>query len=404
MSALDRVSRWHRQVHRVVVSEARSIARMTQQIVKIPSVTGEEERCAQTIALWLARLGLDVAVVEASPGRPNVVGVLESGLTGPRLLLMGHTDVAPPGPREDWSYEPFSGHIERGMLHGRGSVDMKSGLASAIGAVKVLRQLGVPWRGSISVAAVCDEAAGGKKGTQYLLEAGLLDADMGIHCGATNLRRIDTARKGVLQVELAVSGRAGHGSRPWLGVNAIDKAADAIKVIRSLHQQIGVREHPVCGSPSLNVGTIVGGTAVSMVPSRCVIGLDRRLIPGETHAQALAEIHASLVMHQKTDPDFSFSLREVVSTPALEVQADSPPVKALLAACTAVNHEPPIVGGQDATSDAAWIVTRQRIPVPVFGPGDYLHCSLAPNESIQIRDIYLAAEIYSLAMLYLLGI
>ncbi len=404
MEVPARLLKWQPLVHAAIAEHADCITRFTQELVRIPSVTGEEEMCARVVAHRLKRCGLDVGVFEASAGRPNVVSVLESGIPGPRLLLIAYTDVAPPGPGSEWDSAPFSGDIRDGRLHGRGSVENKSALSAAVYAVNALSNLGIAWRGSVMLAAVCDEEAGAAKGIQYLLDSGVLDADMGINCVSTRLTTIDVARKGVLQANLYVYGRSSHGSRPWQGLNAIDKTVDALHALRPLEQDLRCRTHPLCGHATLNTGTIAGGTVINMVPARCCVGLDRRLVPGETHAGALDEIRAVLEEYSRKDPDFSFSLEQTVSTPALEVAVDSPPVKALLAACTAVNGARPVTGGQDAGTAVGFIAERLGIPVPAFGPGDYLDSSLCPNESINLSEVHKAAEIYTLAMLFLLGI
>jgi len=403
LGSLDQLRKLQPLVHSAVAAEADRIIAFVSDIVAIPSVTGDEERCSLAITKHLRQAGLEVAVIEDEPGRPNVIGTLSSGKPGPRFLFNGHIDVVPPGPRGEWVHDPFCGEIHGGRLHGRGTVDMKTGLCTGLYATELLGRLGLPWRGTATVTAVVDEEVGGAKGIRYLLGQGLIEADMGINCEATNLDRVDIAHKGILRSEVVVSGRAIHGSRPWLGLNAIDKAVDALKALRPLQRELADRRHPLCGRPSLLVGLINGGTVVNMVPSRCEIGLDRRIVPGETHEGALAEIRQTLEGLRAADPEFAYTLQETMRMPILEVPEASSPVQALIAACTVVNGQAPVIGAKDAGTDAAWIVSHTGMPMPVFGPGDYLAGSLAANESIDLRDIPRATEIYVLALLYLLG-
>ncbi len=404
MGSAETIRKYRDQVHSAVSAEAEKIVRFVADIVSIPSVTGDEEKCGLALARQQKKAGLDVAVVEAAPGRPNVVGTLSSGRPGPRLLLNGHIDVVPPGRREEWDFDPFAGDVKDGVLRGRGTVDMKSGLATGIYAAEMVRRLGIPWHGTIVTSAVSDEEVGGRLGTRHLLQRGLLDADFGINCEATNLGRIDIAHKGIMQVKVTFHGKAIHGSRPWLGVSAIDKAVDALSALRAHQKELATRRHPLCEGPaSLDVGTINGGTVINMVASHCEVGLDRRVLPGESHASAKAEIVAILEECKKKDPEFSYTIEDGVQMPYLEIPADSPPVQALVAAATAVNGKPPVIAGKDAGTDAAWIAAYTKMPIPVFGPGDYLRGSLAPNETIAVSDILRATEIYILAILYLLA-
>ena len=403
MGSFDQLRTLQPLVHAAVAAEADKIIGFVKEIVGIPSVTGDEERCALVIAGHLRKIGLEAAVVEDDPGRPNVIGTLSSGKPGPRFLFNGHIDVVPPGPRDEWVYDPFCAEIHDGRLHGRGTVDMKTGLCTGIYATDLLGRLDLPWRGTVTVTAVADEEVGGEKGIRYLLDQGLVEADMGINCEATNLDRVDIAHKGILRSSVTITGRAIHGSRPWLGINAVDKAVDVLSALRPLQRELDGRRHHLCGRPSLLVGTINGGTVVNMVPSRCEIGLDRRIVPGETHEGALAEIRQVLEGVRQADSEFKYTLKETMRMPLLEVPADSPPVEALIAACTVVNGQPPFIGGKDAGTDAAWIVAHTGMPMPVYGPGDYLAGSLAANESIALKDILRATEIYVLALLYLLG-
>ena len=311
---------------------------------------------------------------------------------------------SPTAHRRSGHTPPCSGKIVDGRLHGRGAVDMKSGLASSVLAVEVIKNLGVPLKGSVILSAVCDEEVGGAKGTRYLIEKGYMNADMGINCEATDLKTVDVVHKGIYQCDITVYGRAIHGSRPWLGINAINKTVDIINRMKILEKQLKLKTHPLLNPPSINVGTIQGGTVVNMIPSQCKIEINRRLIPGEAFENAEKEIQAILEQLEKEDPEFKAELkRKDLNMPVLDVPPDAPVVKAIQKAHKRVRGEDLPVGGKDAGTDASWIVTGTGMPMPIYGPGDYLRGSLAANENIALDDIVDAVKVYALAIYYLLG-
>ena len=390
---LDRVDR-----------NADEIVSFVQEIIRIPSVTGNESEVGQAIFRKMKSMGLEAEIVEGVPGRPNVCAVLNGARKGKRLLFNGHMDVVPPGPREEWEFPPFSGIIRDGRLHGRGTVDMKSGTCASILAVEAIMQSGVSFGGSIALTAVCDEEVGGALGTRLLIQKGFIGADMGINCEATNLKTVDIAHKGIYTCEITVQGKAIHGSRPWLGINAIDKATAIVERINALGKSLEARKHPLLRFPTVNVGTIHGGTVVNMIPSKCVLEVNRRLVPGETFEGAERELREILEELSARDPGFRASLKGMeFRMPILDVSPESGVVNAIRKAHKTVRGEDLPVGGKDAGTDASWIVQATGMPMPIYGPGDYLRGSLAANESIEIRDIVDAVKVYALAAYYMLG-
>lgn len=382
-----------------------AIISFVQDIIRIPSVTGDEKAMGDAIYNKMESIGLDeVYRVEAEPDRPNVVGILKGKGPGKTLVFNGHLDVVPPGPEDEWEYPPFAGVIKDGFLHGRGTVDMKTGLCASILAVEVLKKEQIPFTGNIKLTATCDEQVGGALGARYLISEGYMDGDMGINCEATNFDTIDVTHKGIYQCDITIRGKAIHGSRPWLGINAIDKASTVIEEIKKLAKELETRKHPLLRYPTVNVGTIQGGTAINMIPSKCVIGINRRLVPGETFKQAEKELQDILDRLSKEDPEFKATLQaKDVNLPVMEIPSDADVVLAIQKAHKKVRGVDLPIGGKDAGTDAAWIVDRTGMPMPVYGPGDYLRGSLAPNEKIALEDIIDAVKAYALSAYYLLG-
>jgi succinyl-diaminopimelate desuccinylase len=372
---------------RVAAHRERAVA-FLQQAVRIPSISKHEAEMGAFIADALRATGADVRVVEAEPGHPNVLASARGRRPGPVLLMNDHMDVVPPGPREEWEVDPFGGVIRDGWLYGRGAVDSKGGLCAMVMAAEIFLAAGGPERGELFATAVCDEEVGGQLGTRHLLREKLLRGDFGIVCEPTG-NRIEIATKGVLHVEVATKGRMAHGGKPWAGINAIEHMARVIDRLGPLRQQLAAQRHPLVGAPSITVGTIAGGTVPNMVASDCRMVLDRRLLPGQTSATALAEIEVVLATLRAEDSAFRASARVVLDWPSLEVSADVPVLGAVRRAVEEVTGRVPEIGGKDGGTDAAWIGQEAGIPMIHFSPGE-ARFVLSANERIEL-DAYMTA-------------
>lgn len=390
-----------KEIREAVLKNKDSMVDFLVEVVKTPSVTGDEAAIGKVIAGAMARMGIDYEVIEPEPGRPDIVGRWD-GDPGPKFVFNGHMDVVPPGPVEDWIRDPWSGDVVDGCIHGRGSVDMKAGLCCSIFSVYILKKLGFKPKGSVVLTCVSDEQTGSRLGTQYLIEKGYLKGDFGLNCEPTNLR-VEIAHKGILRSRVTVRGKAIHGSRPWLGIDAIEKTNKAITALYGLRENFEERKHRLLGDPTLFVGTIQGGACPNMIPSRCDFTIDRRIVPGETHDGAEREIFGALEDLRRKDKDFQYSYEITNRRPILDVPASSLIVKTLTSAWEELNGVPPVVGGKDAGTDASLVTSLTGIDMPVFGPGDYLKYSLGPNENVPIEDVLKAVEVYALTVSKLLS-
>ncbi len=376
------------------------VVRLTRELVRIPSVNppGEEAAVASYLADYLRDAGLTVEVTEVLPGRPNVLATLDLGDGGTTLLLNGHTDVVVPG--EGWDGDPFSGEVRDGKLFGRGSADMKGPLAAMIEATLAVGRSGVLRRGKVVLAAVMGEEYGGL-GTKALVRQ-RFRADHAIVGEPTELRPV-IAHKGTIRYEIAVEGRAAHGSVPEAGVNAIYKMMDVVAELQRLHERLAGRHHPLVGSPTLNVGTITGGTGTCIVPDRCAITVDRRVVPGEPPEGTRQELEEVLETLRARDPELRATLTLQNVAPAMEIAADQPVVAAIRRATWEVLGQDPGVHGWTATADSNMLVNDLRIPTVLFGPGSIFAVAHKVNEYLPVDELKAAAQIYALAMADLLG-
>jgi acetylornithine deacetylase/succinyl-diaminopimelate desuccinylase family protein len=374
---------------------------LLQRLVRFPSITGNEADVGAFVAGYLRDLGLPVEIVEAEPGRPNVIAIWDSGRPGPTLLLNDHLDIVPPGPVEYWRHPPFAAEIENGRVYGRGTIDTKSGLTTLLIATRALRDARFQFRGRLKLIFTCDEETGGTLGMQHLGKTGHLTADLAVVAEPTTLK-IEIGTKGRLGVEIATRGVATHGARPWLGHNAIEDMAEIVGELRILAADLHARRHPVMGPPSLNIGTVAGGAVPNMVPNWCRLGVDRRLVPGETRAQALAEIETAIAAARARNPKLDASVEEKIWWPGYLMDAGHPLIGAVARSYETVVGSPPAIGVKDAGTDASWIHTLAGIPVVMFSPGDGLN-AMNVDENVSIDDMMLATQVIAQIVIDVLG-
>ena len=318
----------------------------------VPGGAGETE-IAAFVSRWLDRAGLRVETVEPEPGRPSIVATVPGRRDGRALLLNAHLDtVALGGP--DAGLVP---RVEDGRLYGRGSYDMKGSLAAImLVAAELARQ---PLAGDLIVTAVADEEAA-SLGTEAV--APIVSADAAIVAEPTELR-LAVAHKGFAAFEVETHGRAAHGSRFDLGVDAITMMGRVLVALGELDESLRAdREpHPLLGGASLHASVIEGGDGFSTYPSRCLLTLERRTLPGETADQVASEVRDAAAGVDAT-------MRPLFAREPLETPPEEPIVGVLRASAREVlGHEPKIVGVPFWT-DAA-LIAATGIPAVVFGPG-----------------------------------
>jgi acetylornithine deacetylase len=352
----------------------------------VPGGAGEGEAAAY-VAAWASEAGLDVRVLAATPGRPSVV-VRARGIGGGRsLLLCGHLDTV-----------GVEGMHERGprlhgdRLHGRGAYDMKAGVAAALIACREAAGLGLA--GDVLVAAVADEEHA-SLGVQEVLTT--VGADAAIVTEPTELALV-VAHKGFVWAEIEVAGRAAHGSRPHLGVDAVVKAGPILTALGALDERLGARTHPLLGRGSVHASTIRGGEELSSYPARCVVGLERRTLPGESAADVERELAALLGACRRVDPELRAETRTLLVREPFEVPADAGIAEVVRAAAADVLGAPPPTTGASYWADAAFIAAA-GIPTVMFGPvGEGAHAaeewvSLASTEAVARTLVAVAARV-----------
>jgi acetylornithine deacetylase/succinyl-diaminopimelate desuccinylase-like protein len=311
-----------------------------------------------------------------APGRPNVIATARGTGGGRALLLNAHTDTVGHGGMTD----PLVPRVQDGRLHGRGAYDMKSGLAACLASAAEAKRL--PLRGDIIVTAVVDEEVA-SIGTESAVKR--VRGDAAIVAEPTQMS-VCVAHKGFVAFEIETIGRAAHGSRPDLGVDAIAKMGHVLVGLDALDRSLRERPgHRLVGSGSLHAGVVAGGTEFSTYPDRCVLQAERRTIPGETVEQAEAELEVLLDQLAQSDPEFAAVHRTVGARHPFEVGEEQGIVRLV-----ASQSGSGALVGESYWTDAA-LLAEAGIPTVVFGPGG--EGAHADVEWVSIADVERCAEI-----------
>jgi acetylornithine deacetylase len=335
----------------------------------VPGGAGEEE-IARFVARWCERAGLDVSLEEVVSGRPNVVAVARGSGGGKSLMLNAHLDTVGTAGME----RPHDPYVENGRLFGRGAYDMKGSLSAMMLAGAEAARVGL--RGDVILTAVVDEEVA-SIGTTAV--AGRYRADAAIVTEPTEMR-IAVAHKGFVGFEIETVGRAAHGSRPDLGVDAIARMGQVLVRLEQLDARLRVNpSHALLGSGSLHASLIEGGQEFSSYPERCVLGGERRTVPGETREHVERELRGLL-------DGVDGELRIVLARDPFEVSEGEQVVEAVR------RHagDPELIG-VPFWADSA-LLASAGIPTVVFGPGgEGAHAAV---EWVNLADVERCAEIY----------
>jgi acetylornithine deacetylase len=319
-----------------------------------------EGAVATALAAVLESWGCRVELIEAAAGRPNVVARVGEG-GGPSLMFNGHMDVVGV---DGMTHAPWDATEQNGRVYGRGSSDMKGGVAAMCAAAVHAVDQGLG--GEIVIAAVVDEEFE-SLGTMDLIARGIR-ASAAIVTEPTQLA-VMPAHKGFVWIDVVVHGRAAHGSRWDLGVDAIRHAGLLLAELDHLDAVLlPERRHPLLGRPSIHASLVSGGSGMSTYPDRCELRLERRTLPGETPGDVLSEIEAAAARVRERCPGFTADITLSVSRGPSDVSADAPICAAVREALTAEGITP-TTAGMTAWTDAA-LLNEAGIPAICFGPGD----------------------------------
>ena len=365
------------------------VAELTARLVEIESINPDvvagasgETEVARLVAGWCERAGLHTSLEEVAPGRPNVLAVARGRGGGRSLMLNAHTDTVGVAGMTD----PFAPRLDDGRLYGRGAYDMKGSLAACMLATAEAERRGL--RGDVILTAVADEEFA-SVGTEAV--AASIRADAAIVTEPTELQ-VAVAHRGFVHVAIETRGRAAHGSRPQLGIDAIAKMGRVLVGIEQLDSALRANPtHPYVGSGSVHASLIEGGQEYSSYPARCILQAERRTIPGETVQLFEQELEEIVARAATGDPDFAAEFRVLASREPFEVRENSPIVDTVRRAATSVLGSAPAVVGVSFWADSA-LLSEAGIPTVLFGPrGEGAHAEV---EWVDLDSLERCVEIY----------
>ncbi|MGW1785197.1 ArgE/DapE family deacylase [Streptomyces sp. NPDC002143] len=340
--------------------------RLLARLVSIDSVNPDlvpggagETVIADFCSAWLAARGFEVHRLEKRPGRPSLVAIVRGTGGGKSLMLNGHLDTVSCA---DYDGDPLDPQIRDGKMYGRGTFDMKGGIAAMMVAAARATAHG-PLRGDVILACVADEEHG-SSGTEEVLES--CTADAAIVTEPSHLE-LTLAHKGFAWFDVEVEGRAAHGSRPELGIDAIARAGHFLVALEELGRHLAQGPaHPLLGTGTVHASVIHGGEEPSTYPAHCRITLERRTVPGENAESVERELTAVLDRLAATVPDFRYRLTRGLHREPFQADPEAPIVRALTRHATQALGHPPVVRAEPFWTDCA-LLDRAGIPCLLFG-------------------------------------
>lgn len=361
------------------------VIQFLSQLVQAQSTLDKGEVAAsQVISDYFGRHGVPCSIDTWDTTRSNCIAHLRSSGRKKALLFACHHDVVPPGDSE-WRYPPFSGVIDAGKVHGRGSTDMKGGTAAAATAICEIVAEGVPLEGDVVFAATAGEETDGCGIRRFVEARADLPDFAGVIVPEPTGFEIVSAHRGLLWLNIVTKGKTAHGSTPHLGINAISSMKQVLDLLAEF--SIEAEPHPRLGSCSMSINTIEAGKALNVIPDRCTLGIDFRTLPGQASQDIIDRLEAMLVKLDERHAEFEASISIIRSVGSIETDTEHEFVKGF---CATVDIKETRAVGY--TTDAPFL-TPLGAPILIFGPGDGSMCH-QPNEYIEITAVERAVAYY----------
>jgi succinyl-diaminopimelate desuccinylase len=383
--------------------DEKEVVTFTQQLVRTRSVhdpaQGDGEAAAAAlVAKKMREFGWEPQVSEVAPGRPNVIAIIDGGGgDGPTLAFEGHTDVVTEGDLASWTFDPYGGEIRDGRLYGRGSADMKSGVAAMLYAVRALQQVG-PFPGRVMMCVLVDEEGLMLGAKHFAATPFAREVDAAIICEPEE-GEICVAAKGAIRLQAEFTGKMAHGAMPQHGRNPVASAGALIHRLaeyeHQLQRELGSHEH--LGLPYVTPTVAAAGSVdqINVIPARATVCIDIRTVPLLDHKTLIGEV-SELAKAAGAADGVAVEMRVVDNRPSVEIDPAHPVVEALAAAHTAVRGEPARYGGVPGATDGTILTRDAGIPTVVYGPGGKWIAHQA-DEFVEVDDIVACARVYAFA-------
>ncbi|MBT3176730.1 MAG: M20 family metallopeptidase [Desulfobacula sp.] len=383
------------------------LVRLTQDLVRIDSVirpeTGNTEAgVVRFIADWIQReLGVKPLVQEVVPLRENIIVTIDSGKPGPCLMFEGHTDVVSEGNKDLWQHDPFGGEIHEGKIYGRGSCDMKAGLAVNLLTVKAMMKSKIDFKGKMRLGIVCDEEDL-MLGIQDYIKKGHADDVDACLVSEPEENQLCLSMKGALRAIVKVKGKMAHGAMPLTGINTSVRMARIILAFEAFEKAEMDRcgKDEFLGWPSVTFTVVQSPppgepTQLNVMPSESVGYVDIRTIPGQAHEQIKMQLKEILNQLAADDPDLNAQIEFIADKPVVSMEKDEPIVMIAAEAYTDITGREPVYNGVPGATDGTFLRDLKGIPSLVNGPGPR-HLPHQTDEYVQIEEMFESLKIYLL--------
>ncbi|HYW85993.1 MAG TPA: M20 family metallopeptidase [Spirochaetia bacterium] len=384
------------------------LVRLTRELVRIDSVIrpetdGTERELVSHLAGWIRReLAMEPLIEEVQPGRQNIIVTLDSGVPGPCLMLEGHTDVVSEGSRERWTHDPFGGEVTGGRIYGRGSCDMKAGIAVALTTVKAFRTAGVPWSGRIRLGLVCDEE-GMMLGIKHFIRAGHADDVTACLVPEPEENNLCLSMKGAIRAVLRVQGRMAHGAMPLSGVNPNTRLARIILAFERFEEEEKARcgKDEFLGLPSVTFTVVQSPPAgspaqLNVMPGESRAFIDIRTTLAQNHDTVRESLRRILRDLAASDPDFSADIDFIEDRPVVGISREEPIARVSAEAFREITGREPVWNGVPGATDGTFLSALKHVPCLVNGPGPR-HIPHQADEYVDIDEVEECARIYVLS-------
>jgi acetylornithine deacetylase len=394
---------------------------LLRDMVAIPSVTGDEAAIQRFLNGYLDKIGLEVDMWETDwgelkkhpgyrpversyEGRPNIVATWRGNGGGRSLLLNGHTDVIPVGKGEGWDDDPWSASVKDGRIYGRGSADMKSGVASHIMAVECLKAAGVKLKGNVLINIVIDEEVSGH-GTLDTVIRGY-KADAGIS-GETSDLAVQPACIGRIWFEIEITGKPAGIQKRYEGISGIDLGNKIVKAVNDLEAtRVATVKHPLypnaLDSLPCMVGSFSAGNYPSAFPTNCLLKGSIGTVPGEDHEGVKKSLVDQVAKAAAEDPWMKSHPPKVrfvgYDAEASEIPVDHGIVTTVCKNYTEITGRQPVISGRQGAADTRFLNKYANTPTVIFGPGStaIMH---SDNEYVSIEDYLTSIKVMALSIL-----
>ena len=380
--------------------DSEGVVAFTRELVRIESVNDpsrglSEAPAAAAVVAKMEMFGWDPVVEEVAPGRPNVICRVDGGLPGKTLMFEGHTDVVTAGDHDNWSRDPFSGDVEGGRLHGRGSADMKSGLAAVIYATRAVELAG-PFPGAIVIGALCDEEEM-MIGVKHFVEQGHCENIDAAISAEPEGGEICAVSKGAIRVRIDATGRMAHGAMPFKGANPVAALGHVTVELGELQsavqREFGQYQH--LGHVWLTPTMISGGSIeqLNVIPAAAMMTVDVRTTPTVDHTTLLGRISEVLAdLTAKTEVELTMTV--IDDRPPTDTPTSSAVCIALAAAHTSVTGNPPVYGGVPGSTDGTILWRDGGLDSVVYGPGDKWIAHQV-DEYVEVEEIVTYTKVFA---------